>query len=478
MRIYVEVPEGKTLYQVLREKGLLKSAYCGGRGICGKCTVKVEGKEELACLLWGPFKGHVEVKDGEFLTTGERLGDIPVDSKKSGFGVALDLGTTGVEAALFDLSSGKFLGSLKTVNFQCSFGADVVTRIELARENYSEERKLLIKTVSFLISQFNVPVSEVVVVSNPVMHHFLLGAPVSCFERFPFRLEVTEEVYTTGRELEIEGLEEATVYLPPPLKNFVGSDFLANLLFLTELHDDFAVSDLGTNAEMGIWKNGKALATSVPAGPAFEGVGLFSGMRAVEGAVYKVFFDGREIRFLTIGNVKPQGLCATGYIDLITLLKSFGIVSSQGSIVKDKVPPLFKRRIREIEGELSFVLYEDSETLIALTQSDVRKFLLAKGAVFAALKVLSGKIGNPREYFLSGAFGTHVNKRSIRALKLIPNSFPEPKALGNLALKGASLLLGSLKMRNKINEIKEKTEVVELATSKEFERAYLEGLEI
>ncbi|MEO2065119.1 MAG: 2Fe-2S iron-sulfur cluster-binding protein, partial [Desulfurobacteriaceae bacterium] len=89
MKLTVEVPKGKTLYQVLRDRGLIRSAYCGGRGICGKCIVKVEGREELSCLLFGPFKGEVEVPDGELVRKGEKLPQIPVDENLKGFGVAL-----------------------------------------------------------------------------------------------------------------------------------------------------------------------------------------------------------------------------------------------------------------------------------------------------------------------------------------------------------------------------------------------------
>jgi len=78
----------------------------------------------------------------------------------------------------------------------------------------------------------------------------------------------------------------------------------------------------------------------------------------------------------------------------------------------------------------------------------------------------------------SGAFGSHIDRRSLRGLRLIPDEFPEPKALGNLALKGASLLLGSSKFRSKIREIRERTEAVELATNKTFEKFYIEGMEI
>ncbi len=455
----------------------MRSAYCGGRGICGKCIVKVGGKEELACLLFGPFEGEVEILEENLISKGGALSDIPVESRE-GFGVAVDLGTTGVEAALFDLSNGKFIKSLKTLNFQSAFGADVVTRVELARENYEKERELLLKTLSFLFKELEVPIKEAVVVSNSVIHHFLLGLPVSGFERFPFKLELEEEVYTTGRELGLEEFEETVFYVPPPLKNFIGSDFLSNLLVLTKESSNFGVADLGTNAEMGIWKGGQGVAASVPAGPAFEGVGLFSGMRAVEGAIYKVFFDGRDFRFLTIGNREPLGICASGYFDLIYLLKSFRVLTEEGTIKAGNIPPLIAQRIREINGEKAFVLYETEELLIALTQSDIRKFLLAKGAVYGALKTLSEEAGAPEELFFSGAFGSHIDKRSVKGLKLIPENFPEPVAAGNLALKGASLLLGRREEREKIKEIKRAVQPVELATNKTFEKAYIEGMEL
>jgi len=477
LKLKVSVPEGKTLYQVLREKGFMRSAYCGGRGICGKCIVKVGGKEELACLLFGPFEGEIELPEENLTSKGEILSDIPVESRE-GLGVAVDLGTTGAEAALFDLSTGKFIKSLKTLNFQSAFGADVVTRVELARENYEKERELLLKTLSFLLEGMGAPVKEAVVVSNSVIHHFLLGLPVSGFERFPFKLEVEEEVYITGKELGLEGFEETLFYVPPPLKNFIGSDFLSNLLVLTKETSNFGVADLGTNAEMGIWKQNEGVAASVPAGPAFEGVGLFSGMRAVEGAIYKVFFDGRDFRFLTIGNREPLGICASGYFDLIYLLKSFRVLTEEGTIRAENIPPLIAQRIRKINEEKAFVLYETKDVLIALTQSDIRKFLIAKGAVYGALKTLSEEAGAPEKLFFSGAFGSHIDRRSVKGLKLIPENFPQPVAAGNLALKGAALLLGRKEEREKIKEIKKAVQPIELATNKTFESAYIEGMEL
>ncbi|WP_457755002.1 ASKHA domain-containing protein [Thermovibrio ammonificans] len=474
MKVEVSVPEGKSLYQVLREEGLIKSAYCGGRGICGKCRVRLGGKEELACLVFGPFEGEVEIEEELLTAPGENLPPIP-PTGKSGFGVALDVGTTGVEAALFELSSGKFVKSVKGVNLQASFGADIVTRVELAREHYGKQRELLLKTVELLLKELPAKPTEVVAVCNSVIHHFLLGLPVSGFERYPFKLYEREPVETTGRELGLDGFPSTKFILPPPLESFVGSDLLANLHYLTaEGRTNFTVADLGTNAEIARWEKGEGVATSVPAGPAFEGVGLFSGMRAVEGAVYKVFFDGRSFRFLTIGNRKPEGICASGYFDLIYLLKSFRALNSEGTFTEE-APPLIRERIREINGEKAFLLYSDPEREVALTQSDIRKFMLAKAGVYGALKTLTEGTP-PKELIFSGAFGSHLSERSVKGVKLIPSQLPPPEPAGNLALKGAALTLST--GVEPFKKLKEKLSHVELAGNKTFEKAYVEGLEL
>jgi len=281
-----------------------------------------------------------------------------------------------------------------------------------------------------------------------------------------------------GRELGISDFSNTVFYVPPPLKNFIGSDFLANLLYFeNEGYKDFGVADLGTNAEMGIYRENKKVAASVPAGPAFEGVGLFSGMRAVEGAIYRVIFDGRAFRYLVIGGGKPQGICASGYFDVIYLLRSFGVINREGTF-EENFNPLVGSYIREVEGQKAFVLYDDRDTLVAITQEDIRKFLLAKGAVYGGLSVLVEKAGAPQRLFFSGAFGSHIDRRSVKCVKLIPEEMPEAEPSGNVALKGAALLLGSREHRERIRELKREIDVVELATNKTFEEKYIEGMEL
>ena len=478
VELKVFLPAGKSLYEKLREEGFLKSAYCGGRGTCGKCVVKVEGKEELACLFFGPFEGKVELQEELLTSAGEALPPLNSYARfspKKGLGVAIDLGTTGIEGAVFDLSTGEFLRSGKVLNLQSAFGADVVTRVEEAKKHYRKERELLLKSVELLLKKLEVEEFVASVTCNPVMHHFFLGLPVSSFEKFPFEPASREPKTVGAQELQIPFKGE--FYLPPPLKGFVGSDLLANLLYLKEREENFLVVDLGTNAEIALWGEEKK-AASVPAGPAFEGIGLFSGMRAVEGAIYKVFFDGRNFRFLTVGGKKPLGLCASGYFDLIYLLKSFRALNSEGTFLpEEKLPPLLRERFTEINGERAFVLHQDRENLVALTQSDVRKFLMAKGAVYGALSAICERERPPKLYF-SGAFGSHLNERAVKGLKLIPKELPPPVPAGNLSLRGASMLLASDAYRREIESMPEKVEHLELSTNKTFEKNYIKGLEL
>ena len=188
MKLKVNVPKDKSLYEVLRERALISSAYCGGRGICGKCRVKVEGREELACLVFGPFEGEVELPEVELVSPLPTLPPVAVDGTLSGYGVALDIGTTSLEGALFELSSGRCLSAYKVVNLQRSFGSDLISRVEKARESYDKLRELLLKSVSLLLSRFEVKPSFLTFVSNPDIRHYFLKFPVSVYVRYPFTL--------------------------------------------------------------------------------------------------------------------------------------------------------------------------------------------------------------------------------------------------------------------------------------------------
>ena len=160
--ITLTIEDQETLLLALRRQGVEMQATCGGKGICGKCRVKLlrEGKipvgEVLACRITGAqllgmwarerFDTVVIEETKPMQTQRKREVVLPENVKRDEkttdavhYGVAFDLGTTTIAAMLWDLSSGSDektpLATAAAENPQSVFGADVVSRIDYAMEN-------------------------------------------------------------------------------------------------------------------------------------------------------------------------------------------------------------------------------------------------------------------------------------------------------------------------------------------------------
>ena len=101
-------------------------------------------------------------------------------------GLAVDLGTTNIAAALVDMESGQVVASGAKVNPQVVFGADVISRLTHAMKGEAEARDLrraavaAIQELAFVLSESNPrQVCEVAVAGNTVMQHLLLGLAVA-----------------------------------------------------------------------------------------------------------------------------------------------------------------------------------------------------------------------------------------------------------------------------------------------------------
>ncbi len=467
MKLKVEVPEGKTLYDVLRSKGILKTAYCGGRGVCKKCWVTANGKRVLACLEKGPGEYLLELSSSEVTFPSVAFPDIPPQNMQ-GIGAVVDAGTTTLEIALFELSTGKFLKSFKTLNPQVVYGADIITRVEKAKEEYENMRSILLEAIDEVLKDFSL--TKVVVVANPVIHHFILGEDVSGFSKYPFRGKVYEPRVLNAKEL---GLSfNCPVYFPPPIGGFVGSDFLADITAL-KFEEKTLVVDVGTNAEVGVLECGHLECTSVPAGSAFEGVGLFSGSGYTEGSVVRVLFD-RDFKLLTPSGKEPEGICATAYIDILAIFKRLKILDSQG-IFQEKVPTAFKGRFKTVEGQKSFVLHE-GENLIAVTQEDIKKLLFSKSAVYSAVSVIC-KNKQVKKTVLTGSLGAGIVTVNAKSIKLLPECAVNVECKKGLPVIGASFMLDE-KVFSQAVTVKENARVLNMGEVKEFSEKFIEGLEL
>ena len=68
----IECRDGENLYEVLARENLIEGP-CGGRGVCGKCRVVLDGRETLSCEC--AARGACEVLLPEFAGVGDIVSD-------------------------------------------------------------------------------------------------------------------------------------------------------------------------------------------------------------------------------------------------------------------------------------------------------------------------------------------------------------------------------------------------------------------
>lgn len=471
-----ETAKGKTLLELLRERGLPINSVCGGIGICGKCVVKVErgdiseptereleilgdkiGKFRLACQT--KLRGEVEVSIP--LRSLTRVEPIRTGGKE--LGVAIDLGTTNLTGYLVDLESGTTLGLTSLPNPQCVYGEDVMTRLAAALEG-KDLRKPLLTGVLRLMERLTAEpenIREIVVVGNSAMHHFFLGLPLSSLALFPFTPHSSGPMRLHTKEV---GLDlEAEIYSPPLIGGFVGSDCVSDLLY-SNLHTrktPWLLVDIGTNTEIVASDGSRMVACSCASGPAFEGGRITCGMRAGEGAIWRVKLT-ENLEPLLECEGKPEGICGSGAISLLSELLRLGVVSPDGRM---------KRGVKNVRGEAAFFLTEN----VFFTQSDVRELQLAKSAVATGVHTLLELLGLETRQIscmsVAGNFGFSLDLEAAVRIGMLPE-VPEVSVLGNAAGMGAVMMLISEEKRKTAEELAKKVEYVQLPTEG-FEEKFL-----
>ena len=130
--------------------------------------------------------------------------------------------------------------------------------------------------------------------SNPIMHHLLLGLDPSPLGVAPFVVAATESIICNSADLQLTVLEPTScVYLLPAIGGHVGADCAAAILEEQPHQSDekTLLVGIGTNAEIVLGDKTRILACSPRTSPAFEGAQISSGQRAAPGAIEQVRID-------------------------------------------------------------------------------------------------------------------------------------------------------------------------------------------
>jgi uncharacterized 2Fe-2S/4Fe-4S cluster protein (DUF4445 family) len=286
-------------------------------------------------------------------------------------------------------------------------------------------------------------VCAVVASGNTTMLHFLLGLEPAWIRREPY----VGSSYHPGRvkasEVGLQIHRRGLLYCLPSVSSYVGGDITAGVL-ATGLHNQTQLHmliDRGTNGEIVIGNREFMVCCSASAGPAFEGEASASGTRARPGAIEAVY-HGQGLRWKTIDNLPPVGVCGTGYIDLLAVLLQQGVIDRTGRF-QDGSSPLLRRTEHDA---VECVLVEAEDAMgdkdIVLTQGDIDNLVRAKGAIYAAASVLLESLGmswsDLEAIMLAGAFGDRVNTENAVRIGLLPD-VPRSRIrfVGNTSLKGA-----------------------------------------
>ena len=421
------------------------------------------------------------------------------------FGIAIDIGSTTVAGHLIDLTTGEVMSSSGVMNPQIRFGEDLMSRVSYVMMNKGGEKELtsvIRSAVNDLVHELADKASitpdkilEVVMVGNPIMHHILLGIDPTPLGAAPFVLATSEATYGAAEELDIH-LPNASFYVGPCIAGHVGADTAAAILSEGP-HRGSSMQlliDVGTNAEIVLGDTTRQFAASSPTGPAFEGAQLSCGQRATAGAIEKVRIDPvtLEPRFRAIGidmwsnepgffeavqDTPVTGVCGSGIIEVIAEMYLAGIISQdgviQGSLV-EKTP-----RIVPDDRTFSYLLYENGDTKLFITQNDIRAIQLAKAALRAGIDLLVEHAGSPEvhDIRLAGAFGAHIDPTYAMVLGLVPDCpLPGVRAVGNSAGTGAAKALLSRAQRREMEHTVTHVTKIETATEPRFQDLFVAAM--
>jgi uncharacterized 2Fe-2S/4Fe-4S cluster protein (DUF4445 family) len=444
---------------------------------------------------------------GTAVLAGDRLIDFePQNTETESFGVAVDVGTTTLAAALLDLNTGTELAVASRLNPQTRFGDDVLSRIRHVREapdGLGQLHETIIGAVDEMIGEMigeltqragirRERIYELTFSGNTTMQQLLCGVDPSSLGEVPFVPAAGRGPSLEAAELQLHVHPRATAFLLPVIGGFVGGDTVSGILAtsLAEAESPTLLVDIGTNGEIALFADGKLSATSTAAGPAFEGARISQGMRGSQGAIEKVIVDGR-LRTNVIGNVPPVGLCGSALIDLAAELLRHGLLTPQGRLLStdelpDNVLPDLAGRLVQHDSQASFLLAPETETgngrPILLTQRDVRELQLATGAIRAGIVVLLGRAGLQPEdlqsVWIAGGFGNFIRRSNAQRIGLLPWQIERRRICyqGNTSLAGARLVALSQQARRLAEDLARRTEHVDLSHQPDFQKAFAEAM--
>jgi uncharacterized 2Fe-2S/4Fe-4S cluster protein (DUF4445 family) len=413
--------------------------------------------------------------------------------------MALDLGTTHLEATLIDLLTGKHLAHGHAVNRQIEYGTDILSRIHFAERGGNGKglevlQQAIVDSINELAADLAIEakcaVEEIRALSvsgNTTMVHLLMGLDPYMICREPYIPLVNDPDPFCCFEIGLTLHSDAPVWVLPSIGSYFGGDLISGILAsgLDQAEQISMLIDVGTNAEVVLGNQEWLIACAGAAGPALEGGVARMGMRADSGAVEHVFIDRDkwQLKIKTIDNAPAVGICGSGLIDLVAELYLSRIVDLRGKFQDEfagqstQQKSFVKEHLVRIDGEKVFVVEpvekSGNEEPVVLAQIDLDAMMRSKAAMYAILTTLTAQVGvefsDLERIYVAGAFGRHIDPQQAITLGMLPDlPISTYKGIGNSSLSGAERILVDESARLRARDIGQKITYIELNVNQEF----------
>ncbi len=411
------------------------------------------------------------------------------------FGLAIDLGTTSISVRLDSLSNKKNAVTKSGYNQQLTCGADIISRINFAgQKNRLEElRQKALESINSLVREIVTEkeitadhIFSVVISGNTTMIHLLLGIPPEYIRLEPYTPAAMTFPGFIAREIGIEVHPLALTHISPAVGSYVGGDIMAGLLCTDLVDKDDGISmflDIGTNGELAIGNRDFIMACACSAGPAFEGGGIASGMRAARGAIEAVSIDPQsgKAKVKTIQEAKPKGICGSGIISLLAELFGTGWLDPSGKLERSR-----SSSVIEVEGRHArYIIVPANESgtgkAISISEAEIENVIRAKAAIYSAYRLLMNQVGIDFDeidiFFIAGGFGNFLDLENSVTIGLLPD-IPRSRFrfLGNTSLTGSTMLLHSREFQSKQQELADRVTYIDLSSDPGYMEQYTAAL--
>lgn len=399
------------------------------------------------------------------------------------YGIAIDVGTTTVALNLADLETGEIIGTASFENPQRFGGSDIMHRISYDGGAFPGElQQVMLSAINFEIGELSRRhgfhrrrIYEVVVVGNSTMRDIFFGLDVQPIGERPYK-SITELEMLEGKrrttalnvkasELGLRVFPGANVYGGPLVGSHVGADVAADMLAVSmdEAEDVVMMVDVGTNTEVVLGNRHRLMSASCPAGPAFEGGQVRYGMPGYDGAVESVSLNADGVAYRTIGDAPPQGICGSGLVDLLAELRRTGMMNELGALVN---------------GAREFDFAPDMG--MSLSRADISALAQAKSANYSGQYIALRNYGTPAreisKLYLAGGFANYIDVANAVNIGFVANLPGERiSKVGNASLEGATIMLLSDRLRERIEQLVQTIQHIELETTPDFFDIFVEG---